>query len=102
MTSLQEHADTLVAIIGILFSITGFLFWNKLDRIERKADKQCDFQSQCREELPRVYATKEELKEHQHDFKEWQNGRARIKAEQDKIMYALENHQHDANGRVVR
>lgn len=102
MHDLAEHTGTLLCLIGALVALSGsllsaigYLIWAKLVCIEEKVDQSHALHSRCREELPVRFATKEELKDHQHDFKKWQEGR-------DDLWDALNDHQHDANGRVVR
>ncbi len=94
MHNLME-TGTLLAIIGALVSLAGFLVWNTLIRIEKKVDENCAVQRKCREELPEKFVKKEELKEHKCEFKACQEGR-------DEIWEAINKHAHDKGGRVVR
>ena len=94
MHNILETA-TLLAIIGALISLAGFLIWNTLIRIEKKVDQHCAVQQKCREELPEKFVKREELKEHKYEFKEWQEGR-------DEIWEAINYHSHDSSGRVIR
>lgn len=89
------ETGTLLAIIGGLISLAGFLIWNTLIRIEKKVEDQCVVQQKCREELPERFVKRDELKEHKCEFKEWQDGR-------EEIWEAINYHSHDSAGRVIR
>ena len=89
------ETGTLLAIIGGLVSLAGFLIWNTLIRIEKKVNDHCVIQQQCREQLPEKFVSKEEFKEHRHEFKDWKEGR-------DEIWEALNSHSHHEKGRVIR
>lgn len=58
------ETGTLLAIIGGLVSLAGFLVWNTLIRIEKNVEHHCAVQQKCREELPEKFMKREELKEH--------------------------------------
>lgn len=95
MHDLAEHTSTLLSLIGALVSVVGIMVWKKLNSIEGKVEQYTFLHSRCREELPLKFATKEELKENKHDFREWQIGRK-------EIWEAINGHAHDENGKVVR
>lgn len=95
MHDLAEHTNTLLSIIGALFTLIGFLIWNKLKSIERMIESYAIHQAKCQAELPLRYVLKEELKEHTQDFKQWQFGR-------NEIWAAINKHEHDPNGKVIR
>jgi len=95
MHDMAEHTSSLISIIGVLVSVVGFLVWRSLVRIETKLDENCAVQTRCQKELPEKYATKDELREHKHEFKDWKEGR-------DELWGAINHHTHDEKGRVIR
>lgn len=94
---MQTYTETslLLSIIGALVSVVGIMVWKKLNTIEEKVDQNAAMHHKCREELPQKFATKEELREHKAEFKDWKDGRG-------EIWEALNNHSHDKKGRVIR
>jgi hypothetical protein len=94
---MQTSTETslLLSIIGALVSVVGIMVWKKLNTIEEKVDQNAAMHHKCREELPQKFATKEELREHKAEFKDWKEGRG-------EIWEALNNHSHDEKGRVIR
>jgi hypothetical protein len=75
--------------------MTGIMVWKKLNTIEEKVDINAARHHKCREELLQKFATKEELKDHKAEFKDWKKGRA-------EIWEALNNHSHDEKGLVIK
>lgn len=84
-SDLQEHTTVLVALIGVFAGLTGFLFWRILSRLEAKLDALYNLARSCRESLPERFVGRDEYEREVVDL--WK---------------ALNRHDHDQKGRVVR
>jgi hypothetical protein len=62
-----EHTSILLLVISTLASIVGFLFWRMISRIEKKIDGIEAMHHACKEELPNLYAGKEDFEYHYHE-----------------------------------
>jgi|GEM_PF-814179 len=82
--NLHDHVDILVAIIGVLASLCGFLFWRILSRMEDKLDELYHLEISCRGSLMERFASRAENDKLHQEF--W-----------DAIKY----HSHHSDGRVV-
>jgi hypothetical protein len=82
---LGEHAGTLVTLIGVFAGVSGLLLWRMLVRLEKKLDELSQHFCSCREELPERFVARFE-----HDV------------EHQGLWEALNYHQHNLRGRVVR
>ncbi|HAY23182.1 hypothetical protein [Desulfobacca acetoxidans] len=85
---LREYINLLMAVIGVLMSLVGFLFWRILHRIEDKLEELHRLAHNCRESLPIRFLGRKEFDGYQSDI--------------DKLWYAVNYHQHDQAGRVTR
>ena len=94
---MNANTDTGIrlSIIGALVSVVGIMVWKKLNTIEEKVDLNAAMHHKRRKSCLKKFATKEELKEHKLEFKDWKEGRG-------EIWEALNNHSHDEKGRVIR
>jgi hypothetical protein len=95
MHDMAEHVSSILSLVSALATVIGVMIWKKLNGIEDKVDQYSVLHFRCREELPLKFATKEELKDHKHEFKDWQNSRR-------ELWEALNGHSHDNNGKVIR
>ena len=82
---LGVHATALVTLLGVFAGVSGLLLWRMLVRMEKKIDEMFQHFCACREELPeRFVARFEHEVEHQG------------------LWEALNYHDHNRRGRVVR
>lgn len=82
---LGEHVGTLVTLLGIFAGVSGLLLWRMLVRMERKLDDLAQHFFACREELPERFVSR-----YEHE------------AEHQGLWEALNYHEHNFQGRVVR
>ncbi len=85
---LKEYVRIFITIIGGLMSVVGFLVWRILHRIEVNLEKLHQLTHSCREALPERFLTRNEHEQYQ--------------VELDKIWDAINYHEHDNSGRVMR
>jgi hypothetical protein len=84
-TDLAEHVNTLVTLLGLSAGISIFLLWRMLVRMEKKIDEMAQHFCACREELGERFVPRFEHEVEHHGL--WE---------------ALNYHDHDYRGRVVR
>jgi hypothetical protein len=85
---LKEYIRIFITITGGLISVVGFLVWRILHRIEEKLDELHRLTHSCREALPERFMSRNEHEQYQ--------------LEMDKIWDAINYHEHDPKGRVMR
>lgn len=84
----KEYIRLLMTIAGSLISVVGFLMWRILQRIELKVEELHRMEWNCRESLPVRFVNKKEIEQCQEEV--------------DKLWEAINYHEHDELGRVVR
>jgi hypothetical protein len=82
---LAEHVGTVVALASFFAGVSGFLLWRMLTRLEKKLDELHQLCCDCRQELGERFVCRFEAEVAHQDL--WQ---------------ALNHHEHDPRGRVVR
>jgi hypothetical protein len=82
---LAEHVGAVVALLGVFASLSGFLFWRLLARMEKKLDQLHDATFRCQTGLADRFV-----------------GRAEFRKEKEGLWGAVNAHSHSAEGRVVR
>ncbi len=82
---LAPHIGSLVALLGVLAGLVGFLVWRMLVRLEKKLDEVYQFCCDCRPELLLRFVTKEEFREARED-----------------LHRVVTNHVHSSEGEVIR
>ncbi len=82
---LGEHAGALVSLLAVFAGVSGLLLWRLLCRLERKLDELSQHFCACREELAERFVCRFE-----HE------------ADRQDLWAALNHHDHDLRGRVVR
>jgi hypothetical protein len=82
---LGVHAGALVTLIGVFAGVSGLLLWRMLVRMEKKIDEMFQHFCACREDLPERFVPRFE-----HEV------------EHQGLWEALNYHQHNHRGRVVR
>ena len=83
----QELTNSLLALMGIIASIAGVLFWRMLTRLEEKVDQWWREHMDCRQRQMELFVRRDE-------FQEWKDGRR-------DLWDRLNRHQHTPNGSVV-
>ena len=82
---LGEHVGTLVSLLGLFAGVSALLLWRMLVRMEKKLDELYQHFSACREELGQRFVPRFEHEVEHHGL--WE---------------ALNYHDHERRGRVVR
>jgi hypothetical protein len=82
---LGEHVGALVTLLGLFAGVSALLLWRMLVRLERKLDELSQHFCGCREELAERFVPRFEHEVEHHGL--WE---------------ALNYHDHDFRGRVVR
>jgi len=82
---LGEHVGALVTLLGLFAGVSALLLWRMLVRLERKLDELSQHFCACREELAERFVSRFE-----HEV------------EHQGLWEALNYHDHDFRGRVVR
>ena len=82
---LGEHASVLVSLLAAFAGISAFLLWRMMTRMEKKLDEVYQYFCACREELAERFVYRYE---HETDRQD--------------LWSAINNHDHDLRGRVVR
>ncbi len=82
---LGEHVGALVSLLGLFAGVSALLLWRMLVRMEKKLDEFSQHFCVCREELPQRFVSRFEHEVEHHGL--WE---------------ALNYHDHDHRGRVVR
>jgi len=77
-----------MSITGGLLSVVGFLGWRILQRVESKVEELHVMTCNCKESLPWRFVSRKEMEQCQ--------------AEVDKLWEAVNHHEHDEFGRVIR
>lgn len=85
---LKDFLHLFITVSGGLLSLIGFLVWRILHRIESKLEELHDMTHSCRETLPERFLSRTEHTNYQNEF--------------DKLWDALNYHEHNPNGRVIR
>jgi hypothetical protein len=85
---IKEYIKILISIIGGLISLVGFLSWRILRRIEEKLEQLYLLAHKCRESLPARFMTRHEHGQFQIEF--------------NNLWEAINYHEHDHDGRVIR
>jgi hypothetical protein len=85
---IKEYVSLLMTIIGGLISLVGFFVWRILHRIETKLEELHTMSHICRESLPEKFITRNEHSQFRQEF--------------EKIWEAVNYHEHDPDGRVIR
>ncbi len=84
----KDLIQILMSVVGGLMSLVGFLVWRILQRIEEKVESLHYLADTCRASLPGRFAAKQELEQCQ--------------LEVDNLWDAVNHHEHDEFGRVIR
>lgn len=84
----KEFLNLFITIIGGLLSLVGFLVWRILHRIEARLEDLHEMTHSCRETLPERFLSRNEHSQYQNEF--------------DKVWEAINFHEHNQNGRVIR
>ena len=82
---LGQHLGAVLALLGIFASLSGFLFWRMLVRMEKKLDQLHDATFRCQAGLSDRFL-----------------GRAEFRKEKEDLWGAVNTHSHNSSGRVVR
>ncbi len=82
---LAEHIGAVVALLGIFASLSGFLLWRMLVRMEKKLDQLHEATFHCQAGLAERFL-----------------GRAEFQKEKEGLWGAVNAHAHSSEGRVVR
>lgn len=82
---LSEHVSSLVSLLAVFAGVSGFLLWRMLVRMEKKIDELSGHFCSCREELADRFVSRFDHEVEHHGL--WE---------------ALNYHDHDLRGRVVR
>jgi hypothetical protein len=82
---LAEHLGTVIALLGVFASLSGFLFWRLLVRMEKKLDQLHDATFHCQTGLADRFI-----------------GRGEFRKEKEDLWGAVNAHSHSSEGRVVR
>ncbi|MBM4275671.1 MAG: hypothetical protein FJ134_14595 [Deltaproteobacteria bacterium] len=82
---LGEHVGALVTLMGVFGGVSAFLLWRMLVRMERKIEDLSQHFCWCREELAERFVTR-----YEHE------------ADRQDLWEAVNHHDHDVRGRVVR
>jgi hypothetical protein len=82
---LGEHVGTLVSLLALFAGVSACLLWRMLVRLEKKLDELYQLCCTCREELGERFLSRFEFEIHRED-----------------LWGALNRHDHDFRGRVVR
>ena len=82
---LAEHVGAVIALLGIFASLSGFLFWRMLVRMEKKLDHLHDATFHCQTGLAERFV-----------------GRGEFRKEKEDLWGAVNAHAHSSEGRVVR
>jgi hypothetical protein len=85
---INEYINIFMTVIGGLISLVGFLVWRILQRIEETLEELHQMTHSCRESLPERFLTRSEHGQYKIEF--------------DKVWGAINYHEHDQNGRVIR
>lgn len=84
-SDLAEHVGALVSLLGLFAGVSALLLWRMLVRMEKKLDELAQHFFSCREELGERFVSRLEHEVEHHGM--WE---------------ALNYHDHDFRGRVVR
>ena len=82
---LAEHLGAILALLGVFASLSGFLFWRLLVRMEKKLDQLHEATCRCQSGLAGRFM-----------------GRAEFRKEKEDLWGAVNAHSHSSEGRVVR
>jgi hypothetical protein len=82
---LAEHVGALVSLLALFAGVSALLLWRMLTRMEKKIDEIYQHFCDCREELGERF-----LGRYEHDV------------EHQSLWEALNYHDHDLRGRVLR
>jgi hypothetical protein len=82
---LSQHVGTLVSLLGLFAGVSAMLIWRMLVRMEKKLDELSNHFCSCREELGDRFVSRFE-----HEV------------EHQGLWEAINYHNHDIRGRVVR
>jgi hypothetical protein len=82
---LAEHVGALVSLLALFAGVSALLLWRMLVRLEKKLDELHQLCCNCREELGERFISRFEFEIHHQD-----------------LWGALNRHDHDFRGRVVR
>ena len=82
---LAEHLGAVLALLGVFASLSGFLFWRMLVRMEKKLDQLHDATFHCQAGLSDRFM-----------------GRAEFRKEKEDLWGAVNAHSHNTEGRVIR
>ncbi len=88
MLEIRDFIHVFMTVIGGLMSAVGFLVWRILHRIEVKLEDLYQMTHSCRETLPERFLSRSEHGKCQNEL--------------DKIWDAINFHEHDESGRVLR
>jgi len=83
----QELTNFLLALMGIIASIAGVLFWRMLTRMEEKVDQWWKEHMDCRQRQMELFVRRDE-------FQEWKDGRR-------DLWERINKHTHTPNGSVI-
>lgn len=87
MADPQADTNLLLAVMGLLATVAGVVFWRMFTRMEKKIDDWFQQHLECRERQAQMMI-------HRPEFEEWKKGR-------EYIWKRLHGHKHDADGQVV-
>uniref|UniRef100_A0A7V4G820 Uncharacterized protein n=1 Tax=Desulfobacca acetoxidans TaxID=60893 RepID=A0A7V4G820_9BACT len=87
MSTTVDVSTLLLALLGVMASVAGVLFWRLLARMEEKVDQWWREHTECRQRQMELFVRRDE-------FQEWKDGRR-------DLWERLNRHQHAPNGSVV-
>ena len=82
---LGEHLGAILTLLALFAGVSGFLLWRMLARLERRLDELYELCCECRQELGERFV-----------------GRFEADISHQDLWEALNHHDHDPRGRVVR
>ncbi len=75
MHDLAKHTNTILTIMGGLFTVVTIFIMFKLNTIKGKIEMNSRLYNKCREELPRKFVSNSDFIDYRQDLKEGQGDR---------------------------
>lgn len=105
--SLASHVNTVVAILGIVFTLLlaaiGFIvirIWKNIDRLSGRIDEFFKLHYECQKNLPLQYLCRDEFREFKREWHEFLERRSK---DWESWWNAFNGHRHDKQtGLVIR
>jgi len=83
----QDLTNFLLAVLGLMASVAGVLFWRMMTRMEEKIDQWWKEHMECRQHQLENFVRRDE-------FQEWKQGRK-------DLWERINKHTHAPNGSVI-